>query len=185
MDMRHSQPKNENKAASEWIRTDSLQKYSPITEVYGVCFDSRDQILTCSEKILSSWQLPGGSLHNGESVENALSRHFRIKTCIEIRNLHYLGVLKFQSTNTNENDKPEFYKAIIVCEVHDMLPLVDDPETGKTWLQEFIPFKGISKFISNDNIPAAVFKDSIQLLKSFQRSKPQESLTFLKYTTKP
>lgn len=165
----------------EWIRASDFDEFTPISELFGVCFDSREQVLLCSKNVESPWQLPGGTVNKAETFEKALLRHFRVKTCIEIKNIQPLGIIK-KTSDKNETS----YEAIMLCEVHDMLPLVDDPETGKTWLQEFVSWKRVNTVITNEKLPQSLFKDAIELYKSQKKSEHEkESLTFLTYHNNP
>jgi hypothetical protein len=50
---------NGNKVKSTWIKTGDTSKYSPITQVYGIVFNDKGEILIC-RKGNGDWQIPGG-----------------------------------------------------------------------------------------------------------------------------
>lgn len=58
------------RVTNTWIRTGDIEKYSPITQVYGIVFNNKGEILVCRESKEGGWIIPGGHPEEGESTED-------------------------------------------------------------------------------------------------------------------
>jgi len=47
--------------AMTWIKTDRMNEdWKPVSQVYGICFNDKDEILIARETTNDKWQLLGG-----------------------------------------------------------------------------------------------------------------------------
>lgn len=61
-----------------------------VTQVYGLCLDSRRQLLLVSQDG-NFWTLPGGRPEPGETYEGTLKREVREEACARVTTHRYLG----------------------------------------------------------------------------------------------
>ncbi len=149
-----------------WIRTDNVEKYVPITQVYGICFDDSGNILTCRESSDGKWQIPGGTPEKGESIEETLIREVEEEVDVEIRDIHPLGVQRVDSPDNPSSEGDLFYQVRCVCRVKNVNDQTPDPASGNTWERKFVPAEEITDYVQWGEIGDAMFKDAIDLEKS-------------------
>ena len=101
-----------------WIKTDSLDNYSPITQVYGVCFDNEGNILIARSSESAQWQIPGGTPEENETIEQTLKRELLEEVDIEVKDIKVLGVQKVEVPN--EPDKTH-HQVRCICTIKKLL----------------------------------------------------------------
>ncbi|MEK7526203.1 MAG: NUDIX hydrolase [Patescibacteria group bacterium] len=146
-----------------WIRTDSLEEFSPITQVYGICFNDKDEILICRRNKEDGWQIPGGHPEKGETIEETLKRELLEEVDVKSKKIKILGVQKVYPKDELEKFS---YQLRCVCEVDKLLPQTPDPDNGDTWERKFIPAQEAVNYIKWGLTGDIMFKDAISLWKS-------------------
>ncbi|MBU1110523.1 NUDIX hydrolase [Patescibacteria group bacterium] len=142
-----------------WITTDSLVEFSPITQVYGVCFDSHGHILICLRPG-STWNLPGGSPEPNETLEQTLAREFMEEVNAEIKNLKPLGVQKVELVDSEtKGDKP-LYQARFFCKLVRSLPQKTDPACGEIRERKFVSSDEINQYIQWGDVGKEIFSQA-------------------------
>lgn len=153
-----------------WIKSDSLTDFAPITQVYGICFDEKDRILVC-RKPGESWQIPGGTPEQNESLEDTLRREFLEEVNVGIRNPKPLGVQQVDyPDNPNKRSGDRFYQARYICELGELLSRKPDPASGVVRARRFVPSAEITKYVDWGDTGAAMFKDAIRAHKTAAES---------------
>ncbi|KKQ75388.1 MAG: hypothetical protein US96_C0012G0017 [Candidatus Woesebacteria bacterium GW2011_GWB1_38_5b] len=145
-----------------WIRTDSLEKYSPITQVYGVCFDDKGQILICREGNEASWIIPGGHPEAGETIEQTLQRELLEEVDIKVKDIKILGV---QKVEVPSNPEATHFQVRCICKIDELLPQTPDPASGKVWERKLVPVEQINDYVKWGKTGEAIFSDAINLWK--------------------
>lgn len=146
----------------EWIKTSSGYGYTPITQVYGICFNQAGEILICREDNEHNWQLPGGKPEDGESVTDTLQREVREEVSIEVDNVICLGLQRVHYPhNPNHAEGVDYYQARLIGQVINILPQTVDPATGKLWERRFVPADNITAYIQWGVLGDAMFRDAI------------------------
>ena len=149
-----------------WIRSDSLEGFSPITQVYGICFDEKGGILICRQSQERKWQIPGGHPESDESPEVTLVRELEEETDVKVNNAKVLGVQKVNYPNNPDKYEGEvFYQARLICELDELLPQTPDPDNGNVWERIFVPADKITEYVKWGEGGAAMFKDAVELWK--------------------
>lgn len=144
----------------QWIKTNSLNSLSPITQVYGICFNEKNEILICRRDSKSEWQLPGGKPKNEENLEETLQRELLEEVNTRVQNIQLLGVLKVNyPNNPNKFEGQEFYQVRMICEVSEILSSEKDPSTGIMWERKFVPFHHIHEYIKWGKAGEEMFND--------------------------
>src|SRR5258708_27034483 len=101
-----------------WVEKDSVENLNPITQVYGICFNEKGEILVCRESKDAKWQLPGGHPENKETVEETLKRELIEEADVKVKNFRVLGYQKVEyPNNPNKEEGDEFYQVRCICEV--------------------------------------------------------------------
>jgi len=146
-----------------WIRTDDVSKYSPITQVYGVIFNEKGEILICRGSNTADWQIPGGSPEKGETIEQTLKREIEEEADVLIKQIVPLGVQRVEYLESS--DKAIHYQARFVALVDKVLPqtLDPDPKINKVWQRKFIPHEKIAEFVKWGKTGNALFVDAIKV----------------------
>jgi len=161
----------------EWMRMDSVDTLSPITQVYAVCFNEQNEILIGRKG--SSWNLPGGTPEGPEQIFETLTRECLEEVDAKIKSIHILGAQKVYSQNTPEKAD---YQVRCVCDLVELLPQTPDPDDGIVWERKFVPISEANEYLKWGVTGEALFKDALTLHKN---TKAQDELkTLLKGTYK-
>lgn len=100
----------------------------PVTQVYGLCFDQRGEILLTFDQ--GAYGLPGGKPDAGETPEETLIREVLEEVQCEIADLEYIG---YQSV-TGDFEKfggAAYAQLRYACRVTKLLPQMVDVATGR------------------------------------------------------
>lgn len=150
-----------------WIKDNSITQYEPITQVYGVCFNDKNEILIIRKKGRESWQIPGGHPEGTETIEETIKREMEEEADVLIKNIIPLGVQKVDfPNNPNKQEGNLFYQARCICEVDKLLPQNPDPDNGDIWERKFVPADSIAQYITWGTTGDAMFSDAISLKQS-------------------
>src|SRR5258708_189700 len=145
-----------------WIKTNSLDGITPITQVYGVCFNDKEEILIERKVGDEKWIIPGGTPENNETVEQTLKREMIEEVDIKVKNIKLVGAQKVYPVN---KPKEYYYQVRCICEVDELLPQTLDPAEGVNWERKFVPADKITDYVKWGNTGNAMFKDAIKLWK--------------------
>lgn len=167
--MSQTQPKTILKSGATdvtltWIRDDNLEKYTPFFQVYGICFNNKDEILIINEG--SGWKIPGGHPENDESAEETLKRELIEEADVEVSQCIPLGAQRIDfpnNPNTKEGDL--FYQLRLICLINKVLPQTIDPANGKISERKFVPIDEVTTWVKWGNGGNAMFQDAIGLYK--------------------
>lgn len=155
-----------------WLRLDELTpEYKPITQVYGICFNDRGEILVGRERPTDKWQIPGGKPETSESPEQALARELIEEVSVKVKNYHLLGaqLVEFPN-NPNKTEGDMFYQVRYICDIEELLPQVPDPDRGNLWERIFIPAEKITEYVKWGDLGALMFQQATELWKQTRRS---------------
>lgn len=158
-----------------WLRDDDLDKYNPVSQVYGVVFNAKGEILIARKKPEDSWVIPGGTPEADESTEETLRRELKEEVDVSVSKITPLGAQKVELFGDKEG-KSTLYQLRYVTLLKELLPRTPDPDNGIIWERKFVPAKDINEYVKWDDSGAAMFKDAIDLLRSFskeQRKNPK------------
>ena len=152
---------NGHESTHWWVRSDDLEKFSPIKQVYAICFNDVGEILVCRSNSEGKWQIPGGHPENNESIEETLRRELLEEVDLKVKNIHSLGVQEVEF----EKNPEHFYQARCICYVDELLPQTVDPASGETWERKFVPASEIIQIVQWGDAGDAMFADAIELWK--------------------
>lgn len=152
------------RVTNTWIRTGDIEKYSPITQVYGIVFNNKGEILVCRESKEGGWIIPGGHPEEGESIEETLRRELLEEVDVEIDDIKPLGVQK--ATFPDDPDKSKaIYQVRCIAKVKKLNPQTPDPANGSTWERKFVSASKVTNYVKWGNTGKAIFWDAISLFK--------------------
>lgn len=156
---------NGNKVKSTWIKTNDVSKYSPITQVYGIVFNDKNEILIC-RKGNGDWQIPGGHPEKDETINQTLEREMLEEVDITISDIQILGIQKGEMPDIPDNKS--HYQVRCIAKLKKLLPQTPDPDNGETWERKFIPSSEITNYVKWNVTGDAMFKDAINLFNSLK-----------------
>lgn len=81
---------NGRKVTLTWLPPPFLPPVDHTTQAYGICFTKRGDIVLISTAGIE-WNLPGGSIEEGETAEQALVREVLEEACARVTEHEYLG----------------------------------------------------------------------------------------------
>ncbi len=144
------------------MRIDSLEGIQPITQVYGICFNDKGEILVCREGHEGKWQIPGGHPENKETAEETLLRELQEEADVKVKNIKVIGTQKVNyPNNPNAEEGEEFHQVRMYCEVDELMPQTLDPATGNTWERMFVASDKITEYVKWGSVGDAMFNDAI------------------------
>lgn len=149
-----------------WMKDEHLSKYSPVTQVYGVVFNDKGEILVARETTEGKWQIPGGKPEGDETVDETVKRELLEEVDVKAGAIYPLGAQKTEMPNNpNKNEGDLFYQLRCVVEMDELLPQTPDPDRGNVWERRFVPADKITEYIKWGETGNAMFGDAIALWK--------------------
>lgn len=147
----------------EWIKTNSLEGMTPIMQVYGVCFNDKNEILISRKVGDEKWIIPGGHPEGNETIEETLRRELIEEADIKVKNIKVLGAQKIYPEK-----KPEeyIYQVRCICKLDKLLPQTIDPAENVNWERKFVPANKITEFVKWGVTGDAMFRDAINVNRS-------------------
>lgn len=152
-----------------WIEINDpseLSKYSPVTQVYAVCFNDLGEILVLDQKGKGEWTLPGGTVEEGETLRETLEREISEEADVYVCEISLLGVQKVEDPQSGDPKKHLHYQARYFARIDKVLPQTVDPAKNRIHERRFVPASEIGKFIKWGNTGDAIFSDAIKLFRS-------------------
>lgn len=143
-----------------WIKTNDIEKYSPISQVYGVIFNDQNEILVCKQTSKHSWHLPGGHIEDGENYKKALEREVIEEVDVKIKDIKPIGVQKV--TMPDNPDLAPGYQLRCIAIVTELLPQTIDPDSKTQWERTFVPAEKIKEYIKWDVSGDAMLDDAVE-----------------------
>ncbi len=127
------------------IKTNDIEKYAPIKQVYGVIFNDQNEILVCKQTSKHSWHLPGGHIKEGEAFEDALKRELLEEADVTVQHIRPIGVQKV--TDPSDPNFMPGYQLRCIAILKKLLPQTIDPDSQTQWERMFVPSADIKKYI--------------------------------------
>ncbi len=150
------------RVTNTWIRTDDIESYSPITQVYGIVFNDKNEILVCRESEDASWQIPGGHPENNETIEQTLERELIEEVDAEIENIKILGAQKVTFPDDSDKNKA-IYQMRCIANLKRLNSQTPDPANGHTWERKLVPANQVTQYVKWGDTGRAMFQDAIKV----------------------
>lgn len=150
-----------------WLPTNDVEKYKPVTQVYGVCLDTQNKILLIKDK---RWQIPGGTPEAGELPAEVLKRELIEEAQVEVNELIPLGVQEVKYPNNPDKKQGDlFYQYRYIAFIKKINPTQPDPATGKEYERKFVSFDEIDDYVKWGAVGREMFRDAQAALASFKK----------------
>jgi len=131
-----------------FTETDDYSSFSPITQAWGVCFDSKGSIIIGKPIHHPIWMLPGGTIEHGETPEECLVREVDEEVSCTVKKYSLLGVQKVEYPNGEEEPHYQLRYACLV----DVNTLTPDPAIDSVWKVKFIPAPELNDYLKWNNV---------------------------------
>ena len=114
-----------------WHKNSSFLSLKPITQVYGICFDSKGNILIIRTPN-ENWNIPGGTSENNEIPEQTLKRELKEEADVTIGKNEMIGYYEVVS------DKSTIYQLRFAALLSEEKPSTIDPALGVVNERKFV-----------------------------------------------
>tara|TARA_Y100000310_G_C20113069_1_gene548031 strand:- start:76 stop:558 length:483 start_codon:yes stop_codon:yes gene_type:complete len=128
-------------AVSKWIPSKNYKKFKPITQVYGVCFNKKGEVLIIKDEGKKEWKLPGGTPEKNEMPEETLKREVMEESTVVLGDCSMIGVQETEIEGKKE------YQLRYVAVIEEVKKHTIDPSTNKWVERKFIDAKDFEKYI--------------------------------------
>jgi 8-oxo-dGTP pyrophosphatase MutT (NUDIX family) len=130
-----------------FIDSDSHEKFSPIAQSYGICFDKDGKIAIGRNSLTFNgrWMLPGGRRENGESPEQTLKRELLEELDLTVDKYKLIGAQKVEYPD--DVSKKPFYQFRYAVIIKEAKPLTPDPDNGIVWERKFVNPSEVNSYI--------------------------------------
>ncbi len=148
-----------------WIKLDNeldLNKYSPITQAYGVLFNSKGKILILDQTGDKKWTLPGGTVEEGESLVQTLKREVKEEANATITDIKLIGIQRVEDPQNKNTNQRLHYQSRFIAKISKLLPQVIDPAKNRIHEQKFVSPKEINNYIKWGITGKAIFADAVE-----------------------
>ncbi len=124
-----------------------INKIFPITQISGLCFDEKGNLLVISGKP-GKWGLPGGKPEKNEAPEETLKREVKEEANVNLKKILPLAFVRVTFTNNpNKFEGDIFYQGRYLALIDSVEPLEKDPATGIKFNRKFIAPKEFPRYI--------------------------------------
>ena len=123
-----------------WHKSLSFSSLKPITQVYGVCFNNKGNILIIRSPN-GDWNIPGGTPENNEIPEQTLKRELKEEADVTISKNAMIGYYEVVS------DKPTIYQLRFAALLDKKKPRTIDPDSGAVKKRKFVPPNEFFKYV--------------------------------------
>lgn len=101
----------------------SILPYKECSQIYGVCFLNKDEIVIVHHSFKDTWGLVGGTIEQGETFHDAFRREVQEESNMEVLNWKPIGYQKVIDTRDNSY----FYQLRVAANVKPYGLFVNDP----------------------------------------------------------
>jgi ADP-ribose pyrophosphatase YjhB (NUDIX family) len=141
-----------------WIKTKDFSKFSPITQVYGVVFDAKENILIGREPN-NDWCLPGGTPETGESLEQTLKREVEEEVDAKIGKIQKLGIQKVEFIEEGK----VIYQSRYIARLKKLLPQTEEPDKRIIWERKLGTKEDVLRDLKWGVSGKAIVEDALKL----------------------
>lgn len=125
-----------------WHAATNVGSLHPITQVYGVCFDTSGRILLLKQRN-QPWNIPGGTPESGETASETLIREVYEETTVRIGKHEMIG---YQEV-LGDTDSP-YYQLRYAALVEGIDPQQPDPDKNATHERLFVLPEEVMTYIT-------------------------------------
>ncbi len=135
-------------------------RHLPIKSVGGFAVYQEKMVLVHAKKRLS-WEMPGGGIEKGESIEDAFRRELQEEANMRVIKLSPLGY----DTLTNRKTGTNIYQVRVVCTAEPIGEFKGDPDGDITEIQ-FIDPREYKRFYNWGRRSDVMLEKALRILKS-------------------
>ncbi len=152
-----------------WIpinNEEGMDKYSPVTQAYGICFNELGEILILDQNGKKEWTLPGGTVEVDESPRDTLKREVNEEANVLLKNISLLGVQMVDDPNNSDLEHRLYYQARYIAKIDRLLPQSPDPAKGRVHTRLFVPANKVTDYVKWGETGVAIFADAVKAHKN-------------------
>lgn len=145
-----------------WHEASDFENLSPITQVYGLCFNSENKILVIKDE---DWLIPGGKPEGEESLTETLQRELWEEARVRVKNPGPIGYNEVHfPKNPNKKEGELFYQVRFACLLDEVEEMGEDPATGKTYRRKFIAPEKFTDFVQWGDTGQAMLQKALEIV---------------------
>lgn len=142
-----------------------LSAIHPVTQISGLCYDNKNNILILSSKP-DKWFIPGGKPEAGENFEDTLKREVFEEASVEIEDIQPIAFLRINfPNNPNKTEGDIFFQGRFIAKIKDVESIKIDPATGLTFERKFVSIDNFSQYVRWDDADTLIslLKEKLKL----------------------
>lgn len=151
-----------------WFNRDNIDVKNldlPFTQVYGICFNEKGEILVMNDE---KYTLPGGTPESRESPVDALVREILEEMDVTIKDPEFLGaqLVEYKKGIDKRHKLSKYYQLRFIAYIDEILEQTPDPDNGRIYERKFVPANKITEYVQWGKIGEQMFKEAIDLRNS-------------------
>lgn len=163
--------RGDKKMLLTYVRETNLENVSPVTQVYGIVFNDKGEILVVRHGEDDKWQIPGGTPEEGETQLQTLNRELIEEADVTVKNATPLGYQKVEDI-TSGTPVLSSYQLRYVGILDELREQTIDPDPTKNfiWERKFVPASEVTSYVKWGELGNAMFNDAIKLYEELTKS---------------
>lgn len=131
-----------------WLPNMDRSDADLITQAYGICLAGDLACLIIAPDSTKAY-LPGGTVEEGESLEETLRREVWEEANLKISDLRLLGLQEVQHSEQEHErfGRTQYHQSRFVCRVDEAQPVTIDPDKDYAFDRFFIPVAELNDYL--------------------------------------
>lgn len=153
-----------------WMPNCETSNLTPVTQVYGIVFNDKGEILIVRANENDKWQIPGGTPEGSETWEQTLNRELIEEADVTVKNAKFLGAQKVEQ-DVDGVPTLSSYQLRYFGILDKLLDQTIDPDVTKSfiWQRKFVPASEITEYVKWGDLGKSMFDDAVKMYNEIQK----------------